>query len=42
MDEKRFERSSSFERVGRDLELLAEGLAAIPLQELRPYRAAAE
>jgi N-formylglutamate deformylase len=42
MDEKRFERSSSFARVGRDLELLAEGLAAIPLQELRPYRAAAE
>jgi N-formylglutamate deformylase len=42
MDERRFERSSSFERVARDLELLAEGLAAIPLQELRPYRAAAE
>jgi N-formylglutamate deformylase len=42
MDERRFERSPSFARVAADLEALADGLAAIPLQELRPYRAAAE
>jgi N-formylglutamate deformylase len=42
MDERRYERSPSFRRVGADLELLADRLAAIPLQELRPYRAAAE
>jgi N-formylglutamate deformylase len=42
MDERRFERSPSFARLAHDLETLAEALAAIPLQELRPYRAAAE
>jgi N-formylglutamate amidohydrolase len=42
MDERRFERSPQFARVAADLEALADGLAAIPLQELRPYRAAAE
>jgi N-formylglutamate deformylase len=42
MDERRFERSSSFARLAADLEALADCLAAIPLQELRPYRAAAE
>src|ERR1700704_5572618 len=42
MDERRFERSPSFGRVAADLEALADCLAAIPLQELRPYRAAAE
>ena len=42
MDERRFERSSSFGRLAADLEQLADSLAAIPLQELRPYRAAAE
>jgi N-formylglutamate deformylase len=42
MDERRFERSLSFRRLADDLEFLAEELAAIPLQELRPYRAAAE
>ncbi len=42
MDERRYERSPSFRRVAADLELLAERLAAIPLEELRPYRAAAE
>jgi N-formylglutamate deformylase len=42
MDERRFERSSSFARLATDLELLADSLAAIPLEELRPYRAAAE
>jgi hypothetical protein len=42
MDERRFERSPSFARLAADLETLAEALAAIPVQELRPYRAAAE
>jgi N-formylglutamate deformylase len=42
MDERRFERTPSFARVAADLETLAERLAAIPVQELRPYRAAAE
>jgi N-formylglutamate amidohydrolase len=42
MDERRFERASSFGRLATDLEILAESLAAIPLEELRPYRAAAE
>src|SRR6266567_531554 len=42
MDERRFERSASFARLAADLETLADGLAAIPIQELRPYRAAAE
>ena len=42
MDERRFERSSSFARLAADLEALADCLAAIPLHELRPYRAAAE
>jgi N-formylglutamate deformylase len=42
MDERRFERSPGFSRVVADLEALADNLAAIPLEELRPYRAAAE
>ena len=42
MDEKRYERSDTFARVAADFETLANSLAAIPLQELRPYRAAAE
>ena len=42
MDERRFERSASFARLAADLETLAERLAAIPIEELRPYRAAAE
>jgi N-formylglutamate deformylase len=42
MDERRFERSANFGRLAADLETLAERLAAIPPQELRPYRAAAE
>src|SRR5437588_458757 len=42
MDERRFERSASFGRLSTDLEMLADGLAAIPIEELRPYRAAAE
>jgi N-formylglutamate deformylase len=42
MDERRFERSGDFARLARDLETLADRLAAIPTEELRPYRAAAE
>jgi N-formylglutamate deformylase len=42
MDERRFERTPSFDRLAADLETLAERLAALPIQELRPYRAAAE
>jgi N-formylglutamate deformylase len=42
MDERRFERSATFDRLAADLETLADRLAAIPPQELRPYRAAAE
>jgi N-formylglutamate amidohydrolase len=42
MDERRYERSASFARVAADLEALAEAVGAIPEQELRPYRAAAE
>src|SRR4051812_16976373 len=42
MDERRFERSASFARLAADLELIADRLAGIPIQELRPYRAAAE
>ena len=42
MDETRYERSASFQQVGADLEAMADRLAAIPLEELRPYRAAAE
>jgi N-formylglutamate amidohydrolase len=42
MDERRFERSPSFARLAADLEGLADSLAAIPLEELRSYRAAAE
>jgi N-formylglutamate amidohydrolase len=42
MDERRFERSSSFRRLADDLEELADRLAALPLEELRPYRTAAE
>ena len=42
MDERRFERSGNFARLAADLETLADTLAAIPMPELRPYRAAAE
>jgi N-formylglutamate amidohydrolase len=42
MDERRYERAASFARVAADLEALAEEVGAIPEQELRPYRAAAE
>jgi N-formylglutamate deformylase len=42
MDERRYERSASFDRLAGELEILAERLAEIPLEELRPCRAAAE
>jgi N-formylglutamate amidohydrolase len=42
MDERRFERSPSFASLAADIETLADRLADIPVQELRPYRAAAE
>ena len=42
MDEKRHERSRNFARLAADLETLAQRLGEIPLEELRPYRAAAE
>jgi N-formylglutamate amidohydrolase len=42
MDERRYERSASFDRLASELAVLADRLAEIPLEELRPYRAAAE
>jgi N-formylglutamate deformylase len=42
MDERRYERAPSFAQVAGDLEALADRLAAIPIEEIRPYRAAAE
>ena len=42
MDERRFERAAGFDRLAADFEVLADRLGAIPLEELRPYRAAAE
>ena len=42
MDERRYERAASFARLATDLEVLAQRLGEIPLEELRPYRAAAE
>ena len=42
MDERRYERSAHFTRVAADMITLAERLAQVPLEELRPYRAAAE
>jgi N-formylglutamate deformylase len=42
MDERRYERSASFSKLAAEFETLADRLAEIPLEELRPYRAAAE
>jgi N-formylglutamate amidohydrolase len=42
MNEARYERVSGFNRLAGDLETLARRLGEIPLEELRPYRAAAE
>ena len=42
MDERRYDRSPDFGKLAADLEILAVRLGEIPLEELRPYRAAAE
>ena len=42
MDERRYERSASFAQVRKDLKIMADRVGSIPLEELRPYRAAAE
>src|SRR5690348_3580237 len=42
MDERAFTRSSGFEALAADLERLADRIGQIPLEESRPYRAAAE
>ena len=41
MDERRYERSGHFAALAADLETLACRLGEIPLDELRPFRAAA-
>jgi N-formylglutamate deformylase len=41
MDERRYQRSPGFDRLAADLEILARRLGEIPLEVLRPYRAAA-
>jgi N-formylglutamate amidohydrolase len=42
MDERRYERAPAFSRLAADLETLADRLGRIPIEEIRPYRAAAE
>jgi N-formylglutamate deformylase len=42
MDERRYEPLPSFSLLAANLELLADRLAGIPIDELRPFRAAAE
>jgi N-formylglutamate deformylase len=42
MDERRYVRSSGFARVAADMQTLARRIGDIPLESLRPYRAAAE
>src|SRR3954452_16811053 len=42
MDERRYQRTESFSRLAADIMTLADRLGLIPLQELKPYRAAAE
>src|SRR6202047_4417708 len=42
MDERRYERSANFLHVAADMMILADRLAGLPIEELRPYRAAAE
>jgi N-formylglutamate amidohydrolase len=42
MDERRHQRTDGFARLAADLETVARRLGEIPLEELRPYRAAAE
>jgi N-formylglutamate deformylase len=42
MDERRYQRIESFDRLAADIMALPDRLAMIPLEELKPYRAAAE
>lgn len=42
MDERRYQRTPNFSRLAADMEVLARRLGEIPLDTLRPYRAAAE
>jgi N-formylglutamate amidohydrolase len=42
MDERRYERAATFSRLAADLETLADQLGRMPIDEIRPYRAAAE
>jgi N-formylglutamate deformylase len=42
MDERRYEQSESFGRLAAHLVALADRVAEIPLEEMRPYQAAAE
>jgi N-formylglutamate amidohydrolase len=42
MDERQFERTAPFDLLATHLQTLADRLAEIPIEELRPYRAAAE
>ena len=42
MDERRYERSESFAKLAAHLVELADRMAEIPLEEMRPYQAAAE
>jgi N-formylglutamate amidohydrolase len=42
MDEQRRERSARFSQVAKDFVILAEALAAVPLDDLGPFQAAAE
>ena len=41
MDERRYLRTPGFDRLAADLVTLARRLGDIPMEELRPYRAAA-
>jgi N-formylglutamate deformylase len=42
MDERTYERIPAFRRLASDIEALADRIAVIPVEELRPYRSAAE
>jgi N-formylglutamate amidohydrolase len=42
MDEKRFERLPGFAQLAEDLATVAEAVARLPIEEIRPWRAAAE
>jgi N-formylglutamate deformylase len=42
MDERQYERSQNFSRLAEDLNVLADRLGELPLDDLQPYRAAAE